>query len=67
MKSHDIHNVEPAEDLMKIALETDTMVDSKWQNVRVKPVMVSEDDRKTGQISAAASQSLQNAGTTPTI
>ena len=66
MAKENIHTVDP-ESLHTKGFEGDTKVGSKWVEKNVKPVMATEADRKTGQISAEASKSLQNAGTSATM
>jgi hypothetical protein len=67
MSTKNLHTVEPAEDLHNIGLDTEHAADPKWAMKNVKPVMATESDRKTGQISAEKSAAFKDAGTTPTM
>ena len=55
-------NVEPAEDLQKMAHNTGKMVGNQWVNEGVSKPLVSKDERKTGKISDAANNNLQSFG-----
>lgn len=65
MAKTNVHNVDPAEDLHKIGMDTEQQVGSKWVEKGVKPVMATEDQRKTGQISSDASKALKESAMTP--
>lgn len=64
-KAGNIHDVDPAENLHKKGLATDKMVGDKWVNERQQPSLVTEGDRKTGEVSADATSKLRQ-GQQPT-
>lgn len=65
MANNKLINAEPAEDLQKIPHDMNKMVSDKWVNEGVSAPLVSENDRKTGKVSDAASKALGDFGTMP--